>query len=179
MNEQAGPACVLSVLIIGVFAVLLYDKDRGTSSPKPSPPSIRREVSRPRGPESAAQTPTPTPRLETKVVAAAPAKPILTPQAPPATPSRPSEERKSTDPESRVVDLGNSSRPRPRVPTPPKRATQPRGAFTVVEPGETLADVAERVYGSNRSAESHWKANRDQLATLESPLPKGALLRTP
>jgi hypothetical protein len=78
-----------------------------------------------------------------------------------------------------IEDLGGSSGRHEPVPRSPNRTAGPRGDFTVVEPGETLADVAERVYGSDRAAESLWKANRDQLASLESPLPKGTLLRTP
>ena len=37
MNEHAGPACALSVLIVGVFAVLLHDKDRPPTRPEPHP----------------------------------------------------------------------------------------------------------------------------------------------
>jgi hypothetical protein len=49
----------------------------------------------------------------------------------------------------------------------------------VVEPGETLTDVATRVYGSADATEAVWKANRDQIARIDSPLVRGMLLRTP
>ncbi len=49
----------------------------------------------------------------------------------------------------------------------------------MVEPGEKLADVATRVYGSPDEAEALWRANRDQVAMIDSALAKGTLLRTP
>ncbi|MFO0910163.1 MAG: hypothetical protein U0794_17770, partial [Isosphaeraceae bacterium] len=55
----------------------------------------------------------------------------------------------------------------------------PRGAFTVVRPGESLREVARRVYGSEEAAEGLWKANRDLIDEAEGPLTPGALLRTP
>jgi hypothetical protein len=179
MNEQAGPACVLSVLIVGAFAVLLHDKDRGTSPPKPSLPSMARDNPEPRDPESARPALPATPRLETTLVAPVPKARGLESQVPRTPPAESPRDRDSPGPEDRVVGLENASGPPRKVPKLPKRSVRARGDFTVVEPGETLADVAERVYGSNRAAESLWKANRDQLGTLESPLQAGTLLRTP
>jgi hypothetical protein len=59
------------------------------------------------------------------------------------------------------------------------RAHSPRFAFTVVEEGETIWDVALRVYGSTGQADTLWRANRDALARKDSPLLAGTLLRTP
>jgi hypothetical protein len=56
---------------------------------------------------------------------------------------------------------------------------QPRDAFTVVEPHETIFDVCLRVYGTTDRVESLWQANRDALPRRDSPLPPGTLLRTP
>jgi hypothetical protein len=183
MNEQAGPACALSVLIVGVFAVLLHDRDRGTSPPKPSLPSIARDLPRPRDPgpltRTATPPPTPAPRIETSLEAPSPKDPGREPQSPRTEPTPTSEDRKSPGSAIGVVGLENSDLPRGQVPKLPGRSSRPRGDFTVVESGETLADVAERVYGSTRAAESLWKANRDQLTSLESPLQSGILLRTP
>ena len=55
----------------------------------------------------------------------------------------------------------------------------PRRAFASVEPGEGLADVARRVYGSADAADRLWQANRDTLPRPETPLAPGTLLRTP
>jgi hypothetical protein len=49
----------------------------------------------------------------------------------------------------------------------------------VVEPNETIADVALRVYGTSEDADALWRANRDTLPRLDSPLSAGTLLRTP
>ncbi|WZO99509.1 hypothetical protein EP7_001116 [Isosphaeraceae bacterium EP7] len=59
------------------------------------------------------------------------------------------------------------------------RPTQARGAFTTVEQGESLADVAERVYGDESAKERLWAVNRDELPRRDSPLKAGTLLRTP
>jgi nucleoid-associated protein YgaU len=48
-----------------------------------------------------------------------------------------------------------------------------------VGPGESLPDIAERVYGSREATESLWKANRDQIERVDSPLAIGTLLRAP
>jgi hypothetical protein len=52
-------------------------------------------------------------------------------------------------------------------------------AFTTVGAGESLADVAIRVYGSPESAEMLWRANRDFIEQRDSSLRAGMLLRTP
>jgi nucleoid-associated protein YgaU len=57
--------------------------------------------------------------------------------------------------------------------------TGTRGAFARIDDGETLADVARRVYGSAEKVDVLWKANRDQLSKPEAPLGAGMLLRTP
>jgi hypothetical protein len=179
MNEQAGPACALSVLIVGFFAVLLHDKERSSSRQEPSPPPIARDAPKPRDPEPVTPSSPSTPRLETNLVAPAPKNPSLESLTPRAELAGTSGDRKLPGSVHRIEGLEGSGGRREPLPNSPTRTAGPRGDFTVVEPGETLADVAERVYGSDRAAESLWKANRDQLASIESPLPKGTLLRTP
>lgn len=73
------------------------------------------------------------------------------------------------------------ARPRPSESSPaPAPAPAPaRPEFAVVAEGEDLADVAGRVYGSERAAEDLWRANRDSLPRVDSPLRPGMLLRTP
>jgi hypothetical protein len=56
---------------------------------------------------------------------------------------------------------------------------QPDSAFTCAAPGETLADVAARVYGSREASKTLWKANRDRLEAPDVPLVAGMMLRTP
>lgn len=51
--------------------------------------------------------------------------------------------------------------------------------FTVVEAGETLEDLAERVYGRADAAPAIVRANRDVLPRGGTALEAGALLRTP
>ena len=56
---------------------------------------------------------------------------------------------------------------------------QPDSPFTIVEPNETLEDVARRIYGSGDHVDSLWRANRDALPQRNSPLSAGMVLRTP
>jgi len=58
-------------------------------------------------------------------------------------------------------------------------AREPRRAFTVAQAGETIEDVALRVYGTIDEADALWRANRDTLLRRDSPLSVGMLLRTP
>jgi hypothetical protein len=63
----------------------------------------------------------------------------------------------------------------------PKHASPvaPRPTFAIVEQGESLAEVAVRVYGSKDATEALWQANRDQVERVDSPLARGTLLRAP
>jgi nucleoid-associated protein YgaU len=58
-------------------------------------------------------------------------------------------------------------------------AKQPQSSFTRAQEGESLRDVALRVYGSSAFASTLWLANRDQLSEPDSTLPPRQLLRTP
>jgi hypothetical protein len=59
------------------------------------------------------------------------------------------------------------------------RDPEPRGAFTSVRDGETLADVARRVYGPSGDPNELWLANRDLIGGKNAPLRAGTMLRTP
>ncbi len=183
MNEHAGASCALSVLIVGVFAVLLHDRAPSPRSPASQPEATARiDVEPPAAPEA---EPAPTPAEPPAVVTPAP-PPQLAPVQAPIVP------RKAVAPvQPPAAEIPAIEAPRPvikprvaivppRPPIAPKRV--PRRAassFTEVEAGETLADVSARVYGTADLVESLWKANRDQLAKLDSPLGRGTLLRTP
>jgi nucleoid-associated protein YgaU len=69
-----------------------------------------------------------------------------------------------------------SSHPSPSNAPPPRR---PTAAFTRAEPGETVAQIAHRVYGDPAYARDLWLANRDSLGTAEAVVLRGTLLRTP
>ena len=55
----------------------------------------------------------------------------------------------------------------------------PSSAFTYAMPGESLADIAVRVYGSPDSARKLWMANRDIIDSPDATPCGGTLLRTP
>jgi nucleoid-associated protein YgaU len=67
----------------------------------------------------------------------------------------------------------------PAGPAPRRPARRPSGAFTRVAAGESLAEVALRVYGTAEAARTIWQANRDQLDRPDAPLGAGTVLRTP
>lgn len=69
-----------------------------------------------------------------------------------------------------------SSHPSPSKAPPPRR---PTAAFTRAEPGETVAQVAHRVYGDPAYARDLWLANRDSLGSTEAAVLRPTLLRTP
>ncbi len=182
MNEHAGLSCVLSVLVVFIFAILLHDRQ------PPPDPSISKSDS--------------TVRIEST-------SPItgLSPSLPPQAsfdrkldqPPRPDEvawhtavemPQASTPVKSPVttpIETGFAQvPPQPLIassawvpPTPQKSLHDPAGSFVEVSEGESLAIVADRVYGSPAAAERLWKANRDQLGRLDAPLTRGMLLRTP
>lgn len=59
------------------------------------------------------------------------------------------------------------------------KSVGPHDAFTAAIAGETLQDIALRVYGNSGSVEKLWKANRDLIDRAEAPLKTGMLVRTP
>ncbi len=77
---------------------------------------------------------------------------------------------------SRISLKGQS---RPRLVRSSERTNSPPSEFTTVLKGETLGDVAQRVYGSGELASSLWRSNRDQLDQPDSRLKAGGILRTP
>jgi nucleoid-associated protein YgaU len=182
MNEHAGPACALSGLIVGIFAVLLHDN----SPPPPVPKAPAQDVSvaaasppgsgsskpdapppiQPTRPRAIAESPAPAEKASIALPAVV--APVI--QVAGSEPPRPPE----PEARPRLADTKAPVKP-PKQPSPPS----PRPSFAIVEPGESLADVARRVYGSKDATEALWKANRDQVERIDSPLAQGTLLRTP
>jgi hypothetical protein len=64
-------------------------------------------------------------------------------------------------------------------PSEPVAEAGPQQSFTTAREGESLRDVAIRVYGSADGLEPLWRANRDALPHKDSPLTAGSVLRTP
>ena len=64
---------------------------------------------------------------------------------------------------------------------PPRiaKTRRPDAAFATVNPGESFAGLAQRIYGDGADLEALWKLNRDQLPTKESEVQAGMVLRTP
>ena len=71
------------------------------------------------------------------------------------------------------------ARPVSRRVARPLTPVEPRGAFTKVREGESLADVARRVYGEGDTLKRLWAANRDLLDNVDAPVDPGSVLRTP
>lgn len=65
------------------------------------------------------------------------------------------------------------------VPEEPAVVRRPEAPFTLCEPGETLKDVARRVYGSAEMAGPLREVNRDLVARIDEPVKPGLALRTP
>ena len=201
MDRNVGASFTLSVLTVLTFAVVLYQPEPPRASPAPPPapvPSQARKEAVPAGPvevieardpdASAAASPgmarseVGETRAGTGTILPLPATSRAAPE-----PSRVAREvsrarlvsRKSMTPPPDV-------RPTSAVPRAAQVATasvpppqEPRGAFTRVRAGETLAAIAARVYGNEDAAEGLWMANRDLLEREDAPLYTGALLRTP
>lgn len=164
MNEHAGPACALSVLIVGVFAVLLHEKIPADASHPPTPPARAVTDARPAATKISPPA-TPEPRI-------LPPKASITPRTP------------APEPAPTIAPVPVAARPSSPIPTPPAPKAEARpghaiSAFTEVAAGETLVDVATRVYGSAQMAHALWKANRDLIDQPTSNLARGMLLRTP
>ncbi len=179
MNQHAGPASAMSVLIIGLFAILLHDRPPHPPALKPPQPS---NATRPAtGTPRTVQQPSPVPARATGEVALnldetpvrpKPSTPIVTrPQRVVPAPTTPIKER------ARAIATPAPA-PRPAL-VPSPQPIVPNAPFTVVKAGEKLSDVASRIYGTAAAAESLWRANRDQVASLDSNLAGGTLLRTP
>ncbi len=182
MNEHAGPACALSGLIVAIFAVLLHDNSppppvpiapaqdvsaseppvaSGGSSKSDAPPTIQ-----PTRPRSIVESPAPAEKASSALPAVV--APVI--QVAASEPPRPPK----PEPRPRLAETKAPVKP-PKRPPPPS----PRPSFAIVEPGESLEDVAARIYGSKDATEALWKANRDQVERIDSPLARGTLLRTP
>jgi hypothetical protein len=166
MNQNVTASFGLSVLIVLVFAVALYQPDPppATAASEPSPAAPAPAPQR-------AETPAGPPLLPTAATLGNPS--ALPP--PPAVANRP---QVPTMARGAAVAAPVRARPVSRR-SELRPPVEPRGAFTVSRAGESLADVASRVYGSRDDANRLWRANRDVLDHADVALHAGTLLRTP
>jgi hypothetical protein len=194
MNRHVGASFTLSVLVVVFFAVILYEPEHArptarsphhapSTSPSPSPSPT------PGVPISEAITAPPPESLGPSSVASLPEsldRPADSPRRfPPrsieaeAEPSRlPVARAAPRLPAASEIELGS----RPRIHKAARRRSLspvPRSAFTRVAAGESLSDVAVRVYGTPDAANTLWLVNRDLIDRRDAPLSVGMLLRTP
>jgi nucleoid-associated protein YgaU len=176
MNRQVGPSIVFSVLIVCFFAVALFQRDPprsararsglGETEKSPRTASVTEDV---QGKRSTA-----TDELRQQRPAAA-ARPLVTGSEDVSIARvQPASARAHGAMEAApIVTAGLTT----EAPVEPGR--EPARAFIVVQANETIRDVSLRVYGSSAHAAALWRANRDALPVLDSPLSPGMLLRTP
>ena len=160
MNQNVTASFGLSVVIVLFFAVALYHPDAPPISLKPAPIALNEAPT----PLAQAQAPatSPLPAAARADIAARSREGVPTAAHVPAPQEAPITGRSVAQTVSRRQALPVA-----------------RGAFTRARDGESLADVAQRIYGSSNSAQTLWTVNRDVLERPDSPLPAGALLRTP
>lgn len=151
MPRHTAASCLLSALIVSLVGFALHRPESlAQAGPEGTSPIVR---TRPEPPP----VPPPPPPTPTGGVAWDPVPPDATGALEPAVRS----------PSVREESLPAGS---PQVKASP---------FARVRAGETLNDVARRVYGDPAAAALLWEANRDQLTRREGSLPAGTLLRTP
>lgn len=191
MDRQAFPSIILSVSIVCFFAVALYERDKvpraaakGESAKKSAP--ARDRVARsptPPAPGLRAATDRSKPTSQGREASHGLARSSISPDggrsertaiaaAPGAAPS----------PGIRMVSKRTTEAAPSRAPSRAGAASGgklARAPFTVVGTGETIADVARRIYGTTEDAGVLWRANRDVLRDPDSPIAPGTVLRTP
>ena len=201
MNEHAGLGCAISALIVVAFAAIFHEEERKTIAKQvtvqPSPtirpiPPVQHAGNSPR---SASPSPPPVVGSETST----PAKSSMTIEA--INPPKPAVSLASSKSPDRISNHKTSVRsPQPNLmpsqpigdgvrqsasgsarikPVDRLRAGSTRDSTTIVLKGERLGDVAARIYGTRDAASRLWRANRDQLPTVDSTVAEGWLLRTP
>jgi len=181
MNRQVGPSIVLSVLIVCFFAVALFQRD---------PPRSGRAKSGLRETELSRQSATVTGNGDVKrstevpeppqpLTAAGARQELVRHQAAGSEHASiaqvqpaPARSRSAREPAS-IVTTGLKTLDAAAL------EREPVSAFTIVQPNETIRDVAVRVYGSTEHVGTLWRANRDALPLMDSPIFSGIVLRTP
>ena len=186
MNEHAGMGCVLSGLIVVVFAVVFHEKARPTpvkTLPRPAQAQANPE---PSGQTAVPVLPTLPALPPTQVVVVETPSPLPSPMPTPRPDVRPLVKAVASTASISLVsikpDLTEPIRARPSAAptiTTPARPLAPHSSITIIARGERLVDVAIRVYGSAEATIKLWRANRDRLLSVDDPVSEGWMLRTP
>ncbi len=144
MNRHVGASFTLSFSVVGFFAIILYQPE---DSPVPTapPPSVARS--------SPDESPATGPGRSPASVPDPVVRPPLVRETADQAASRP------------VFAASAKAQVTPR----PNGLLRPRSAFTEVAEGESLADVATRVYGAPEAARTLWQANRDMIGRPKHP----------
>lgn len=183
MTRHLGVSVFLSVLIVIFFAVILYQ-------PEGPPHSTRAAVAERSEPpveaEPSSTVPASTSPLAAEAATAPESQPRVeeTPHAPPVARTIPTSHRPAVA-QAETAAKGTLSRPsKPasrakRIARPLESAPTGRTSFIQASAGETLDDVALRVFGSPDAARALWMANRDILPDRDTRLSAGMVLRTP
>lgn len=206
MNRQALPSIFLSVAIVCFFAVALYPRDGEPRKVAQREGPAKSRTDAPAQPRLSTRSPadgdvkTPPIAAEAStgpVVFAAPVRqagarqPIGMLNSPdvPGEAGRIASRGRVNEapvPAVRVTSARGSQRGTSRPSTQERAESAPnsigrlaRAPFTVVGSGETMADVARRVYGNADDVESLWRANRDVVSGPGAPLSPGTVLHTP
>lgn len=158
-------------------------------APAPTDPSLTKAAPPPTPGVPLVEPPTAKPAVAVEEVRKAPSAVVRSRPEPPRTIAVPIAATAHTAP---PVSKKAAMRSRPasseglsRVQTASQRKkavpvpSQPRGAFTEVFEGESMADVAVRVYGNPDATKSLWLANRDIVKAQDEILRGGTFLRTP
>jgi outer membrane biosynthesis protein TonB len=195
MNRHVGASFTLSVLVVGFFAIVLYQPEGESSSPQ-APGSLASEPVQP-SPTAPVLRPQPTPGVPLPETPTAPApkpssesnrsnvahEPSAPPPSPPEIPveSSPGISKARLDPPEREtkVAIPTDTPPRVRADSRTRAVSATWSGFTLVGDGESLDDVALRVYGTTESSQWLWRANRDLIDRKDASLRAGMLLRTP
>jgi hypothetical protein len=120
---------------------------------------------------------TPLPHAKEDIAARKAERPTIAPEPMPAvTAGEPLPALPAPTPAPRVILPAAATIEKPHQPSVILPAQE---GFTQALEGETLRDVAVRVYGSADEAEALWRLNRDLVARRDATLSAGTLLRTP
>lgn len=183
MNQNVGASFGLSVLTVVFFAVALYqpDKPPPTLAASHGPSRVKAVEA---APPTASETPsrsTPKATADASTLAPGPKAPVVAARV--AVRSRSDVDGRRTVGAPDVPRQRRAEPVRAAVARPVSRRSplgvKPRESFTEARRGESLADVAHRVYGSADGANPLWLANRDILERADVALAAGTLLRTP
>jgi len=157
MEARAGVSVVLSLCIVALTTVALYRPERPIRTPQLSTqPDVAAA--------SAVEPPEPAPPVVPDLPEPTAGIPLPTPERAVAR--------------SVAVPVPKArNRPASEVENVSRR--RPTSAFTSIAPGETLVDIATRIYGTPTASDSLFRANRDVLNAPDDPLQVGGMLRTP